>query len=169
VNRCLKNTEFIRKELSSIIKNNSSTRRYSQISLSADVSSVRASATFMSHPFPFSLAASQTHCAGRDCCWRRAPVTGVNKRETTLSKILTVQVLILICQHRLPAPLTVLLITKGDVRGAWASKKQVGILKSSYGGKVFLRIFKLVWLKSKQIFLQFSRAFGIPQIIFVFH
>jgi hypothetical protein len=61
----------------------------------------------MSHPFPFSVAASQTHCADRDCCWRRAPVTGVNKRETTLSEIVTVQVLILICQHRLPAPLTV--------------------------------------------------------------
>ncbi len=86
MNRWLKNTEFIRKELSSIIKNNSSTRRYSQISLSADV---RASATSMSHPVPFSVAASQTHCAraDRDYCWRRAPVTGVNKRETTISEI----------------------------------------------------------------------------------
>jgi hypothetical protein len=49
----------------------------------------------MSHPFPFSVAASQTHCADRDCCWLQAPVTGVNKRETTLSEIVTVQVLIL--------------------------------------------------------------------------
>ncbi len=69
--------------------------------------SVRVSATFMSHRCPFSVAASETHCANRDCCWRRAPVTGVNKTGTTLSKIVTVQVLILICQHRLPAPLTV--------------------------------------------------------------
>jgi hypothetical protein len=38
---------------------------------------------------------SWPHSAGRDYCRRRAPVTGVNKGETTLSEIKTVQVLIL--------------------------------------------------------------------------
>ncbi len=69
--------------------------------------SVRASAKFVSHHCPYSVAISWAHRANRDCCWWQAPVTGVNKRESTLSEIVTVQLLILFWQHGLPAPLTV--------------------------------------------------------------
>ncbi len=66
------------------------------------VGSTGASAICVNHLCPYSVS------AGRDCCWRRAPVTGVNTGETTLSEMEAVQVLILIFQHGLPAPIAVL-------------------------------------------------------------
>ena len=108
MNRCLKSTEFIRKEfVINHIKKSLNKEVFPKFLQKLMYGSVRVSAIFMSHRCPFSVVASQTHCANRDCCWRRAPVTGLNKRETTLSEIVTVQMLIQICQHRLPAPLTV--------------------------------------------------------------
>ncbi len=66
--------------------------------------SARASAIFMSHPCPFSVAAAR-YTAPTETV---AGGEGVNKIETTLSEIIIVQVLILICQHRLPARRTVI-------------------------------------------------------------